>query len=163
MLEYPRNSACHMKTITFRTALIADLPAIVALLADDPLGTTRESSSSALDERYVAAFNAIEADSNQQLVVAIDGEQVVGTLQLSFIPGLARTGAWRGQIEAVRVAEHLRSSGVGRTMFDWAIAQCKARGCLLVQLTTDKRRPDAHRFYEKLGFIASHEGYKLAL
>lgn len=158
-----RNSACRMKAITFRTALIADLPAIVALLADDPLGTNRESSSPTLDERYVAAFKAIEADSNQQLVVAIDGEQVVGTLQLSFIPGLARTGAWRGQIEAVRVAEHLRSSGVGQTMFDWAIAQCKARGCQLVQLTTDKRRPDAHRFYEKLGFIASHEGYKLAL
>jgi GNAT superfamily N-acetyltransferase len=96
--------------------------------------------------------------------VAVDGAgAVVGTLQLSFIPGIARTGAWRGQIEAVRIAQALRGSGVGQQMFEWAIAQCRARGCTLVQLTTDKGRPDAHRFYEKLGFVASHEGYKLGL
>jgi GNAT superfamily N-acetyltransferase len=152
-----------MKTIAFRTALLTDLSAIVALLADDELGTHREATGSALDERYVAAFRAIEADSNQRLVVAVDGEMVVGTLQLSFIPGIARTGAWRGQIEAVRIAAPLRDSGVGRQMLEWAVSECRSRGCRIVQLTTDKRRLDAHRFYEKLGFVASHEGYKLIL
>ena len=88
---------------------------------------------------------------------------MVGTLQLSFIPGIARSGAWRGQIEAVRVAASVRSEGLGQQMFEWAIEQCRARGCQLVQLTTDKRRPDAHRFYDRLGFVASHEGYKLNL
>ena len=152
-----------MKTITFRTALLSDLPAIVALLADDELGAHREATGSTLDERYVAAFRAIEVDPNQRLVVAVDGELVVGTLQLSFIPGIARTGAWRGQIEAVRIAAPLRDSGVGRQMFEWALSECRLRDCKIVQLTTDKGRPDAHRFYEKLGFVASHEGYKLTL
>jgi len=116
-----------------------------------------------LDERYVAAFRAIEADANQQLVVVVDGAEVIGTLQLSFIPGIARMGAWRGQIEAVRIAAHRRDSGLGQKMFEWAIATCRSRGCNLVQLTTDRSRADAHRFYEKLGFVASHVGYKLAL
>jgi GNAT superfamily N-acetyltransferase len=150
--------------ITFRTAALADLSSIVQLLANDELGRRREAAGPTLDARYIAAFNAIEADPNQQLAVAVDGAgAVVGTLQLSFIPGIARTGAWRGQIEAVRIAQALRGSGVGQQMFEWAIAQCRARGCTLVQLTTDKGRPDAHRFYEKLGFVASHEGYKLGL
>ncbi|WP_323118458.1 GNAT family N-acetyltransferase [Burkholderia alba] len=152
-----------MNDIVFRTASRADLPAIVALLADDALGSRRESAGLPLDARYLAAFDAIEADPNQQLVVAIDGDAVVGTLQLSFIPGIARRGAWRGQIEAVRIAAPLRSTGIGQQLFDWAIGQCRARACHLVQLTTDKSRPDAHRFYEKLGFVASHEGYKLNL
>ena len=127
------------------------------------LGTYRETKGPTLDERYVSAFRAIEADPNQRLVVAVDGHMVVGTLQLSFIPGIARTGAWRGQIEAVRVAGPLRSSGLGRRMFEWALSECRSRDCRIVQLTTDKDRPDAHRFYEKLGFVASHEGYKLVL
>jgi len=152
-----------MNPIIFRTALLADLPAIVGLLVDDELGSQRETLSSPLDERYVVAFNAIEVDPNQRLVVAIDGETVIGTLQISFIPGVARRGAWRGQIEAVRIAAPFRSTGIGQQMFEWAISECKARGCKLVQLTTDKGRPDAHRFYEKLGFVASHEGYKLIL
>ena len=152
-----------MNPIIFRTALLADLPAIVELLVDDELGSQRETLSSPLDERYVVAFNAIEVDPNQRLVVAIDGETVIGTLQISFIPGVARRGAWRGQIEAVRIAAPFRSTGIGQQMFEWAISECKARGCKLVQLTTDKGRPDAHRFYEKIGFIASHEGYKLIL
>ena len=144
--------------ITFRVATVADLPFIVALLADDTLGAQREAgasgtSTTALDPRYLAAFNAIEADANQQLVVAQQDDQVVGTLQLSFIPGLSRSGSWRGQIEAVRIAAHLRGSGAGQQMFAWAIEQCRLRGCQLVQLTTDKQRPDAHRFYEKLGFV----------
>jgi len=152
-----------MNPIIFRTALLADLPAIVGLLVDDELGSQRETLSSPLDERYVVAFKAIEVDPNQRLVVAIDGETVIGTLQISFIPGVARRGAWRGQIEAVRIAAPFRSTGIGQQMFEWAISECKARGCKLVQLTTDKGRPDAHRFYEKLGFVASHEGYKLIL
>ncbi len=152
-----------MSHIIFRTALATDLPAIVGLLADDALGSQRETVSSPVDERYVAAFRAIDVDPNQRLVVAIDAETVIGTLQLSFIPGIARRGAWRGQIEAVRIAAPFRSTGIGQQLFEWAISECKSRGCQLVQLTTDKGRPDAHRFYEKLGFVASHEGYKLSL
>jgi ribosomal protein S18 acetylase RimI-like enzyme len=152
-----------MERIQFRTARFDDVPAIVALLADDPLGSQRERTGTPLDACYVAAFRAIEADSNQRLVVVCDGEEIIGTLQLSFIPGIARMGAWRGQIEAVRIAEHRRDSGLGQEMFEWAIEQCRARGCSLVQLTTDKSRTDAQRFYDRLGFVASHEGYKLAL
>ena len=152
-----------MEHVVFRPARLADIPAIVAMLADDPLGSQRESTGTPLDARYVAAFEAINADANQLLAVVADNEEVIGTLQLTFIPGIARMGAWRGQIEAVRITAHRRDSGLGQKMFEWAIAQCKARGCNLVQLTTDKGRADAHRFYDKLGFIASHEGYKLAL
>ncbi|HEX7922962.1 MAG TPA: GNAT family N-acetyltransferase [Bradyrhizobium sp.] len=152
-----------MTSTAFRKAQPADLPAIIALLANDVLGQQREDASSPPNPRYVDAFDAILADSNQLLVVAtLDGE-VIGTLQLSFIPGMARLGAWRGQIEAVRIAETHRSSGVGQQMFEWAIDQCRAKGCDLVQLTTDKARPDAHRFYERLGFVGSHLGYKLML
>ncbi|OXC77133.1 GNAT family N-acetyltransferase [Caballeronia sordidicola] len=152
-----------MEHIVFRTALLADVPAIVALLADDELGSQREIIGTPLDQRYVDAFKAIEADANQRLAVVADGDEIIGTLQLSFIPGIARMGSWRGQIEAVRIAAHRRDSGLGQKMFEWAISECKSRGCNLVQLTTDKSRSDAHRFYEKLGFKASHEGYKLAL
>jgi ribosomal protein S18 acetylase RimI-like enzyme len=152
-----------MERIQFRTARFDDVPAIVALLADDPLGSQRERTGTPLDACYVAAFRAIEADSNQRLVVVCDGEEIIGTLQLSFIPGIARMGAWRGQIEAVRIAAHRRDSGLGQEVFEWAIEQCRARGCSLVQLTTDKSRTDAQRFYDRLGFVASHEGYKLAL
>ena len=158
-----RDHVLNMKPIVFRTALLTDLPAIVALLADDELGSRRETVSVPLDERYLAAFRAIESDSNQRLVVGVDGETVTGTMQLSFIPGIARRGAWRGQIEAVRIAAPFRNAGIGQEMFEWAISECRTRGCSLVQLTTDKGRPDAHRFYEKLGFVASHEGYKLFL
>lgn len=152
-----------MQAITFRTAQAADLPVIIQMLADDQLGSTRESASLPLDPRYVAAFAAINADPNQQLIVAVAGREVVGSLQLTFIPGLARRGAWRGLIEAVRVSSAHRNAGIGQQLFEWAIAQCQARGCQLVQLTTDKQRSDAHRFYQRLGFVNSHEGYKLFL
>jgi GNAT superfamily N-acetyltransferase len=152
-----------MADLAFRRAQVDDLPAIIALLADDVLGQQREDASSPPNTRYVDAFKAIDADPNQlQAVASLDG-QVVGTLQLTFIPGLARKGAWRGQIEGVRIAAAHRSSGLGQRMFEWAIAECRSRGCNLVQLTTDKERPDAHRFYERLGFVGSHIGYKLAL
>jgi GNAT superfamily N-acetyltransferase len=152
-----------MTEISFRRASESDLPGIVALLADDPLGQRREQPELPLASSYIAAFAAIEADRNQLLVVMAEGSRIVGTLQLTFIPGLSRTGAWRGQIEAVRVARDRQQSGLGRRMFEWAIAECRARGCSLIQLTTDKDRPDAHRFYEQLGFTPSHLGYKLAI
>jgi len=148
---------------TFRKAVAADLSAIVAMLADDPLGAAREDASLPLAQGYVDAFKAIDADPNQLLAVAVDGGEVIGTLQITFLAGLSRKGALRGQIEAVRVAGHRRSGGIGRRMFEWAIDQCRARGCGLVQLTTDKGRADAHRFYESLGFTGSHIGYKKSL
>ncbi|MBZ9807366.1 MULTISPECIES: GNAT family N-acetyltransferase [unclassified Mesorhizobium] len=149
--------------ITFRKALASDLPALVAMLADDPLGAAREDASLPLAQGYVDAFDAIDADPNQLLAVAVDGADVVGTLQISFLAGLSRKGAWRGQIEAVRVAGHRRSEGIGRLMIEWAVDQCRARGCGLVQLTTDRTRADAHRFYESLGFTGTHLGYKKIL
>lgn len=149
--------------IAFRPARLADLPAIVAMLADDPLGAARESLGPPLDPGYGAAFEAIAADPSQLLLVAEAGGEVVGCLQLSFLPGLSRRGAWRGQIEGVRVASRLRSRGIGRRMIAHALERCRERGCASVQLTTDKSRADAHRFYASLGFRASHEGFKLAL
>ena len=158
--------------MTFRTATLADLPAIIHLLADDPLGRLRETVSTPPDPGYPPAFHAISADPNQRLVVADPnqrlvvaelGGEIVGTLQLTFIPGLVQRGAWRGQIEAVRIASHMRGQGLGKTMFQWAIAECRTRGCRIIQLTTDKSRKDAHRFYDNLGFTPTHEGYKLVL
>jgi GNAT superfamily N-acetyltransferase len=148
-------------TVTLRRAVPADLPEVVAMLAADQLGVTREAADDL--EPYRAAFDAIAADPAHLLVVAVDGDRVIGTMQLTFIPGLARRGAWRAQIEAVRVHRDTRGSGVGGQMIGWAIEEARRRGCALVQLTTDKRRTDAHRFYERLGFVASHEGMKLAL
>lgn len=146
-----------------RRATTADLPAIIVLLADDPLGATREDVRTPLNLRYAEAFAAIDRDANQLLAVVTENDTVIGCLQLSFIPGLSRLGLWRGQIESVRIAASHRSQGLGRIMLAWAIAECSRRGCGLVQLTTDKTRADALRFYESLGFKASHEGLKLAL
>ena len=146
--------------VTMRPAEAADLPAILRLLADDPLGKNRET---AVEAPYQAAFAAIAADPNHELVVAELDCRVVGCFQLSLIPGLSRRGAWRAQIESVRVDSALRGRGAGQAMMEWAIARARQRGCALVQLTTDKRRPDAHRFYARLGFVASHEGMKLEL
>jgi GNAT superfamily N-acetyltransferase len=152
-----------MDAIAFRPARAADLPAIIALLAEDPLGREREDPGPPLNSAYETAFAAIESDPNQLLVVVTEADRVVGTLQLTFIPGLARKGALRGQIEAVRIAADRRGAGLGRRAFDWAIETCRGRGCCLVQLTTDRTRPEAHRFYDRLGFVASHLGYKKAL
>ena len=152
-----------MGSIAFRRAAPDDLPAVVALLADDPIGSERESAGTPLDPRYAEAFSAIERDANQLLAVVDRDGRVIGVLQLSFIPGLTRRGMWRGQIEGVRVATSARQGGVGRAMLEWAIEQCRKRGCGLVQLTSDKRRSGAHGFYEALGFRATHEGYKLSL
>jgi GNAT superfamily N-acetyltransferase len=150
-------------SVRIRTATREDVPSIVRMLADDPLGATREKYADPLPEPYWDAFAAIDADPNQLLIVAdVDGA-VVGVLQLTFIPGLTRLGMWRAQIEGVRIDSAVRGQRLGETLATWAIDEAKRRGCKLVQLTTDKGRPDAHRFYERLGFVASHEGMKLAL
>ncbi|MBV7485990.1 GNAT family N-acetyltransferase [Bordetella sp. BOR01] len=150
-------------SLQFRRARASDLDTIVALLADDMLGSAREDPSVPAAACYVQAFEAIERDANQLLALAERAGTVVGCLQLSFIPGLSRRGLWRGQIESVRVAASERGAGTGRAMFEWALGQCRERGCGIVQLTTDKTRADARRFYESLGFVATHEGMKLEL
>jgi GNAT superfamily N-acetyltransferase len=147
--------------VQFRTATRNDLATIVGLLADDMLGGGREAPAEPLPPVYVTAFEAIDSDPRNELIVADDARAVVGVLQLTYIPGLTHQGSERAQIEGVRVAASHRSQGVGRLMFEWAIQRATSRGCRIVQLTTDKRRPDAHRFYESLGFVASHEGMKL--
>jgi GNAT superfamily N-acetyltransferase len=143
-----------------REARREDVPEIVALLADDAIGAGREGPA---DDAYYAAFDLIAADPRNQLLVAEAGGRVVGTLQLTMIPGLSRHGMLRAQIEGVRVAAPQRGQGLGRAMVEWAIGQAREHGCGLVQLTSDKRRKDAVRFYESLGFTASHEGLKLPL
>lgn len=150
--------------VRFRPAQRSDLPAIIRLLADDPLGKARETASDTVDEAYERAFAAMRDDPNQLMVVGEDmSEDVVACLQLSFIPGLSRGGMWRGQIESVRVSSRHRGAGLGRKLIEWAVERCRERGCGLVQLTSDKQRADAIRFYESLGFTASHEGLKRQL
>ena len=151
-------------SVVLRRAAADDVPAIVSLLAADQLGVTRDGVRSAEDlAGYQRAFREIDGDPAHTLVVAEAGTGIVATMQLSFIPGLARRGALRAQIEAVRVHEDFRGRGLGAAMMDWAIGEARRRGCALVQLTTDKSRTSAHRFYERLGFVASHEGMKLRL
>jgi GNAT superfamily N-acetyltransferase len=149
--------------LIFRQATSGDLPDIVRMLADDAIGTKRESYGTPLPASYYAAFEAISADSNNELVVACLAGRVVGVLQITFIPYLTYRGSWRAQIEGVRVDASMRSHGVGRKLLEWAIQRAGQRGCRLVQLTSDKTRTDAIRFYESLGFVASHEGLKLHL
>ena len=147
----------------YRQAAAADLEALVALLADDPLGATREVSSTPLDSRYARAFAAIDADPNNELVVLEYDGRLAGMMQLTFIPYLTHAGGWRCLVEGVRVARAFRGRGLGTEMLEWAIGRARERGCGLVQLTSDKQRPDALRFYEALGFRATHEGFKLRL
>ena len=147
-----------------RKATESDLPAIVQLLANDKLGKLREDYKVPLPQKYYDAFNAINADKNQELIVFVnETEQVIGTMQLSFIPYLTYQGGVRAQIEAVRVHEDYRSKGIGRQLFKWAIQRAGEKGAHVVQLTTDKKRPDALKFYQNLGFTASHEGMKFHL
>jgi len=152
-----------MRALSFRSATASDLPTIIGMIADDQLGQARDDARLPLDQRYLDAFAAIERDPNQRLVLAEQDGAVIGCMQITFIPGISRRGAWRGQIESVRVARSKRGGGIGTAMFEWAIAECRRHGCSLVQLYTDKSRADAHRFYERLGFKASHEGMKLSL
>ena len=147
--------------LEIRDATEADLPAILAMLADDMLGAGRETGT--VDPAYLAAFRAIQAEPNCRKLVAVLDGRIVGCFQLNLLPGLGRRGSWRAQIESVRVVQDRRNAGIGAAMMGWAIAEARRRGCGLVQLTTDKRRGDAHRFYRRLGFEATHEGMKLIL
>ncbi|WP_430500672.1 N-acetyltransferase family protein [Micromonospora trifolii] len=150
-----------MSDVIYREAARADLPAVIALLADDVLGKARDFTE--VDEAYEKAFADIDADPRNQLIVAEQDGELVGCLQITYIPGLGRHGSERSLIESVRVRSDRRGQGLGRDLMIWAVDQARQRGCALVQLTTDKTREDAHRFYLSLGFVASHEGMKLAL
>ncbi|CAL9307288.1 GNAT family N-acetyltransferase [Streptomyces olindensis] len=150
-----------MGDLEIRAAVADDVPAIVAMLADDPLGAQRESPDDLAP--YLTALERLSTDPNQHLVVAAREGRVVGTLQLTIIPGLSRRGAIRSIIEGVRIHADERGSGLGTQLIEWAIAESRDQGCQLVQLTSDKTRTDAHRFYERLGFTASHTGFKLPL
>ncbi|MFD1932189.1 GNAT family N-acetyltransferase [Nonomuraea mangrovi] len=150
----------YVHSLVFRTARAADVPAVVALILDDPIAAARTGQ---YGDEHRAAFEAIDADPNNELIVAELKGEVVGTMQLTYIPGISRRGATRLQVEAVRVAGHLRGQGWGRKMMEWAHAKGRARGCAMVQLTSDKRREDAHRFYRSIGYTQSHEGFKLEL
>lgn len=154
---------CGSSDVSFRPAERSDVAHIVRLLASDPLGAKRERYALPLPPSYLAAFDAVGADPNNELIVACLGGEVVGVLQITFIPGLTYQGGWRASIEGVRVDAKRRSSGLGKAMIEWAVQRASERGCHLVQLTTDKSRPEAKRFYESLGFVASHEGMKLHL
>ncbi|MFD5718273.1 GNAT family N-acetyltransferase [Streptomyces sp. NPDC127036] len=150
-----------MADLEIRAAVADDVHTIVAMLADDPLGAQRESPDDLTP--YLDALKRLSADPNQHLVVAVRESRVVGTLQLTVIPGLSRKGATRSIIEAVRIHADERGSGLGTLLIEWAIDESRRQGCQLVQLTSDASRTDAHRFYERLGFEASHVGFKLAL
>ncbi|HLS14269.1 MAG TPA: GNAT family N-acetyltransferase [Beutenbergiaceae bacterium] len=150
------------ETLPIMRAAQPDVPAIVGLLTDDVLGQGREADPD--DQSYQQAFAAIDADPNQLLLVALTGGgQIAATAQLTFIPGLSRGGALRAQVEAVRVAASHRGQGLGEAFFTWMIEYCTARGAAILQLTTDRQRTDAVRFYERLGFVVSHHGLKLTL
>ncbi|MBC8345965.1 MAG: GNAT family N-acetyltransferase [Candidatus Marinimicrobia bacterium] len=149
--------------VQFREARITDLNTIVKMLADDDLGASRERYESPVPSSYSNAFESINKDPNNTLLLALLNDEIVGVLQLTFIPNLTYQGSWRSMIEGVRVSTKFRSKGIGQSLIQEAIRQSKAQGCRMVQLTTDKTRPDAIRFYESLGFISSHEGMKLHL
>ncbi len=151
--------------VRFRLAERADVPAVLALLADDEISRARGFGvvPEEVDAKTWAAFEAIDADPGNELIVGEDDGGIVATCQLTFTPGLSRGGGWRMTVEAVRVRSDLRGGGIGRRLMAYAVDRARDRGCRLVQLTTDKRRTEAHRFYESLGFVASHEGMKLAL
>lgn len=161
MIDSNHPPATEPTALAIRAATPDDLPAILAMLAEDTIPADRETDPA--DPRYRTAFDAITADPNQLLVAAeLDG-QVIGTLQLSFIPGLSFRGAWRGQIEAVRIASEVRGRRYGAQLIDWAVERCRERDCFLVQLTSSNERVDAHRFYQRLGWAKSHTGFKLKL
>lgn len=149
--------------VYIRPARPEEVAAIVDLLADDDLGRGRERPGDDLHPDYLAAFAVISGHPDHALQVAVAGDEVLGCLQLSFLPGLSRRGMWRGQVEGVRVARQARDRGIGRLLMQWAIDACRQRGCGLVQLTSDVRRTDAARFYRSLGFVDSHLGFKLDL
>ncbi|MEH6537227.1 MAG: GNAT family N-acetyltransferase [Psychroserpens sp.] len=146
----------------FRKATKKDVQAIVEMIADDALGKTRENFQTPLPKAYYNAFENINNDNNQELIIVEnENAEIIGTLQLSFIQYLTYKGGIRAQIEAVRIKRDKRGTGLGTKMFEWAIKRAKERSAHVLQLTTDKKRPEAIVFYEKLGFVASHEGMKM--
>lgn len=149
--------------IEFRTATLDDLPRIVRMLADDFLGSTRERYEDPLPESYIKAFREIEADPNNELIVAEKGGDVIGMMQLTFTPSISFQGGKRATVESVRVDEKYRGQGIGREMMLWTIERAREEGCISLQLTTNAERGDAHRFYKNLGFTGSHVGMKLSL
>ena len=149
--------------LTHRKATLNDLPHIIELLLEDELGQVRESKSPELDENYIKAFHKIDSDPNQYLMVVENGDEIIGTCHLTIMPSLTFIGSTRMQIEAVRVAGKYRGQKIGSWIFDQAISYAKEHDVSIIQLTTNKKRPKAKHFYEKLGFEASHEGMKLYL
>ena len=149
--------------LDFRIATESDISDLVKLLADDDLGTKREDISVPLNQGYMEAFHSIEADSNNELTVVESNGDLAGMLQLTFIPYLTHTGSWRCLIEGVRIANNYRGQGLGTKFISWAINRAAEKNCSIVQLTSDKQRPEALRFYESIGFQATHEGFKLKL
>ena len=152
-----------MLELQYREATADDIESLVKLLADDPLGTTREDTSSPINPHYIDAFHHINNDPNNKLMIVEHEDSLVGMLQLTFIPYLTHTGSWRCLIEGVRIAENFRGMGMGSKFIRWAIDDARSKGCSIVQLTSDKQRPEAIKFYESLGFKATHEGFKLKL
>ncbi|CAM5459389.1 GNAT family N-acetyltransferase [Streptomyces viridochromogenes] len=150
-----------MGDLEIRPAVADDVPAIVGMLADDPLGAQRESPDDLTP--YLAALERLQGDPHQHVVVAVREGRVVGTLQLTIVPGLSRRGATRSIIEGVRIHADERGTGLGTQLIEWAVDESRRQDCRLVQLTSDRTRTDAHRFYERLGFTASHTGFKLQL
>ena len=150
-----------MMELYFRNATKNDLTTLVQMLGDDKLGSTREDSSTPINPRYIEVFTHINSDPNNELIVACLDEDIVGMLQLTFIPYLTYIGSWRCLIEGVRIHSGYRGKGLGKKLFEWSIQRAKERKCRLIQLTSDKTRGDAIKFYESLGFVASHEGFKL--
>ncbi|MBY0097954.1 GNAT family N-acetyltransferase [Mesobacillus maritimus] len=151
------------RELNFRLATEQDLDKIVAMIADDPLGSKREKYEQPLPVSYRKAFQAITADPNNELIVACKGNDIVGVQQITYTPYLTYQGGWRATIEGVRTRSSERGKGVGTDLIQWGIQRAKKRGCHLIQLTTDKKRKDALRFYERLGFKATHEGLKMTL
>ncbi len=156
-------SSAEPAAMQIRRATEADLPAIVRMMADDKLGQLREQATDPLPPAYYRAFAAIDADSNQELMVGEIAGVIVATLQLTVIPYLAYCGGIRAQVESVRVASALRGQGLGQQLLQWSIARARERGCHMLQLTTNATRAEAHRFYTRLGFVPSHVGMKLDL
>ena len=149
--------------VILRIAAQADLPSIVRLLADDELGSLRERYENPIPKSYYSAYELIHSDPNHELMVAELNGEVIGTLHLMFLPSLSYQGGLRAQVESVRVDTRHQNQGIGSRMMKWTIERARARGAHIVQLTTHKSRADAHRFYERLGFMGTHLGMKLSL
>lgn len=152
-----------MSNLTFRDAFESDIPVILELCRGGAAFPDRYPPLDLSDPGYLASFRAIDQDPNNRLIVAERDGEAIGTLQITFIPGMPDQGRWRGLLESVHVRADQRGKGTGTQMIKWAIERCRERNCWTVQLTSNKLRKDAHRFYEALGFEASHEGFKLTL